>query len=373
MLYVDIPTQPELHDLVAARGDVMISLYLATTPDPTASEPSRIRLKQLRQEAMAKLEAAGVDKRTQWPIEEQIDDLVDDDAFWRFQATGLAVFVTPDSIRTYRLPTTLTETAQVSDRFHLKPLLRVVSTSQHAFVLALAENEVRVIELLGDAAAQEISVEDLPSDVASVARVSNVNRRSYAGRLGGSEGQKEYLRQYCRAVDAALRSMLAGRSEPLILAVTEPLLSIYRSVNSYPNLADGVIRTSPVRIPPHELGALARPIIDGIHAAGVRDFHDLYSRRLPQERATTTMEHAARAATFGAVDTLVVDIDSVIPGEVDDETGEITLAEHASATSYGVVDEIAGRVLATGGRVLAVRSSDIPDESALAAVLRFPI
>ncbi len=373
MLYVDIPTQAELNALISARGEALISIYLATTPETQHIDAARIRLKQLTNDAVAQLEQVGVAKRTIWPIEEQLHDLMDDDDFWRTQANSLAIFATPDSLRTHRLPNRLTETVQVADRFHLKPLLRAVSMPQHAFVLALAENEVRVIELLGDQPAQEIRVPGLPKDAASVAGTANVNSRSYSGRQGGGEGQKHHLRQYCRQIDAALRALLSGRSEPLILAATDPLLSIYRSINTHPHLADAAIETSPVRIPAHDLGAEARKIVDQLNAESVADFGRLYAERENEGRATTQVARTARAATFGAVDTLLVDMDSVVPGLVDEETGEITFDKEDSAVSYGVIDEIAGRVLANGGRVLAVRRADIPQEAELAAILRYAI
>jgi hypothetical protein len=43
------------------------------------------------------------------------------------------VLATPDSVRTFRLATAVTDTAEVSDRFHLKPLLRAVTFPQSAF------------------------------------------------------------------------------------------------------------------------------------------------------------------------------------------------------------------------------------------------
>jgi hypothetical protein len=43
------------------------------------------------------------------------------------------------------------------------------------------------------------------------------------------------------------------------------------------------------------------------------------------------------------------------------------------ASSYGVVDEIARRVLLAGGRVLAVRAPDVPGEGPVAAILRYAL
>jgi len=43
------------------------------------------------------------------------------------------------------------------------------------------------------------------------------------------------------------------------------------------------------------------------------------------------------------------------------------------ASDYGIVDELARRTFSAGGRVLAVRRPDIPDEASLAAILRYAI
>jgi len=373
MLYVDIPTQPELQKLVAARGESHVSFYLPTTPETQHIDAARTTLGNLLREAEGQLEAADTAKRTIWPISEQVNDLIDDDDFWQFQANSLAVFVTPEMIRTYRLPNHLVETAQVSDRFHLKPLIRAVSVPQHAFVLALAENEIRLIELFADMPAQEVRVPGMPKDAASAVGTANVNSRSASGRIQGSEGQNVRLRQFARKVDAALRPVLAGRTEPLILAATDPMLSIFRSVNTHPGLAAQAIEKSPVRISAGELAQEARPIMDELHAETLASVHQLFAVREKEGRATGDIAHAARAATFGAVDTLLVDIDEVVIGTVDEETGAVAFADTPGKESYGVVDEIAGRVLSTGGTVIGVRKDEIPGNGALAAVLRYAI
>jgi hypothetical protein len=373
MLYVDIPTPTDLTALAETRSDACVSLYVTTTPETQKIGASRTRLAQLLKEAEAQLEAAGLPKRRLWPVTEQVADLIDDDDVWERQARSLAVFVTPERIVTHRLPNHLPELVMVADRFHLKPLLRAVSVPQHGFVLALEENAVRVIETSADEAATEIRVPGLPDDAASATGTASVNSRSYSGRVGGGEGQKLRLAQFCRKVDESLRPLLSGRSEPLILAAAEPLLSIFRQVCSYPNLAERAIEGSPARQSPADLGAKARAIMDARHLDAIARLKDLYATRENEGRATTQIARAARAATFGAVDTLLVDIDVVIPGQVDDATGEITLADASTPGNYGVIDEIAARVLANGGRVLGVRRDDIPEGAELAAILRYAI
>jgi hypothetical protein len=80
---------------------------------------------------------------------------------------------------------------------------------------------------------------------------------------------------------------------------------------------------------------------------------------------------AARAATRGAIAKLLVDIDAIVPGTVDEDSGAVTFAAAASANSYGVVDTIAAIALMNGAEVFGVRRSDIPGGGSLAAILRY--
>ena len=116
----------------------------------------------------------------------------------------------------------------------------------------------------------------------------------------------------------------------------------------------------------------ARADLDGIYRDELTQWRTLFEARANQGRATTDIAQAARAATMGAVDSVLMDIDEVVPGRID-RRGGIVFAEQASASNYDLVDEIAARVIATGGRVIGVRKADIPRGESLAAILRYPV
>ena len=160
---------------------------------------------------------------------------------------------------------------------------------------------------------------------------------------------------------------------PLILAATEPLDSIFRSVNSCAQLAATTIAGNPERTPDAELAASAREILDDLYAQELRETRELFDVRFTQGRALLDIGDVARAATYGAVDTVLADIDESVPGWIDEESGAVTVSADTGADRYGVVDEIARRVWLAGGRVLAVRREDIPAKSSVAAILRYPI
>jgi hypothetical protein len=97
-LHIDIPTQAQVATLLDERAPVCVSIFLPTSPLPQDADAARIEFKNLSAEAVCQLDGRA-------DISEQLDDLEDDQDFWGHLATSLAVFATPDGVRTFRLPT----------------------------------------------------------------------------------------------------------------------------------------------------------------------------------------------------------------------------------------------------------------------------
>lgn len=373
MLYVDIPTLPEIRALIGQRRDACVSIYLSTTPQTQHVNASRIAFGNLSRAALEQLDAAGFDKRRRVLLEGEFAALREDEAFWRFQAHSLAVLATPDTIRTFRLATAITDTVEVSDRFLLKPLLRAIAFTQTAFVLALSANAVRLLEVYPDLPPAPVRVPELPKSASDAVGRASLNDLTQGTRIANAEGKTTLLSQYARQVDAALREVLSGREMPLILAATEPLGSMFRRINAYPALLDEGISESPDRMSDSELARAARPVLDSHYASEVVAAKALFHTRLGQKRATSDIGEAARAATLGAIELLLVDIDQVLPGVVDDTDGKVSLVSTPGTGSYDVIDEIAGRAILTGAKFLGVREADLPGGTPLAAILRYPL
>ena len=200
MLYVDSVTSEDLRTPRTVRSDACLSIYLPTTPITADIDQSRIELGNFAKQATSDLEQRDPDKRRSALIIEELDDLAVDDAFWRVQAQTLAIFATPDFIRTFRLANRLPARLVTADRFHLKPPLRAVTFPHDGFVLALSENDARLIEVFPDMPAQRVHVPDLPKSAAQAVGVSSINNRMSMRRVMGGEGQKVRLTQYARIV-----------------------------------------------------------------------------------------------------------------------------------------------------------------------------
>jgi release factor family 11 len=371
-VHTDIPTRDDLEHLLSVRGAACVSIYLPTAPEAGGAR-DRLEFKSLAGEALEQLTAASAERDTIDDLREVLDDLADDEEFWARQAHSLAVFATPAGARTFQVANRLSPTVEVSDRFHVKPLLRSATFPQAAFVLALSQNGARLVEVSPDAPPADVRVPGMPSDAASAVGKASIADRSPDRRVQGSEGQKLRLRQYARRVEEALRPTLAGLDLPLIVAGSEPLASIFSSVSTYPHLARPVIPGNPDTKSDGELAEESRRVLDELYADELDELRTVYEQRVPQGRASDDLAAIARAATFGAVDTAFVDIDETVPGFVAETDGALTLEDTDDAVNYGVVDEIARRVLLARGRVLAVRREDIPGEGPAAAILRYPV
>jgi hypothetical protein len=248
-----------------------------------------------------------------------------------------------------------------------------VTFPQTAFVLALAEGSVRLLEVTPDLPTFEVRVPDLPSDAADAVDKASIADRSPARRLQGDEGRKTLVLSYARAVDRALRAVLGGRDIPLILAASEPIDAIFRSVNSYPHLAERSLPGSPEASTDAELGEAAREILDGLYASQLRELTDRFEQRSAGGRTAIEINDLGRAATFGAVDTLFVDIDAQLSGTIDEESGVVSLDDTGRTGDYGVIDELCRRVILAGGTVIAARAVDVPGGGPAAAILRYPV
>ena len=283
--------------------------------------------------------------------------LAEDDDAWTEMADSLVVFVTPAGIQTYRLPNNLGEVVEVSDRFHVKPLLRTATFPQAAFVLALAAGSVRLLHLSADGPPEEVNVADLPRD---------------AWDSSGNHVFKEREGRYIRLVERALRPVLNGQSLPLILAATEGVAATFRTVNTYPHLAAERSAGNPETSSDADLAAAARMILDEIYADEVKATKELFDLRRSQG---ARRDRRLRGRPLGDLRRgrhplrrhrrIAVRVDRRQPPARSTSTAE------DDATNYGVIDEIARRVYLAGGRVLAVRAGEVPGDGPTAAILRY--
>jgi hypothetical protein len=302
-------------------------------------------------------------------ISNSVQSLERDRDFWSTQARTIAVFISPGFVRTFRLRNELPAHTAVGDRFDIGPLLRATTFGHSGYVLALTEGDVRLVFLGPDASSEDVELPTLPKDVAEKLDTTVTSGRFDRLRAQGTLGPKVEQRSYASAVQDAVLEMIDGSGLPLVLSAASDLEPAYRAVNKYAGLLELGIEANPTSLSSQELETRGRAILEQHSESELALWRENFGTLRSQGLASSQLSDIARAATAGLIDTLLFDLASTDEGSID-RWGAITPADEPGPTTYGLVDEIAVRVLTTGGTVKAVRRSDLPDDTQAAATFR---
>jgi hypothetical protein len=308
--------------------------------------------------------------------------LLDDRLFWQYQSDGLVLFSRPGWWRSFRVPLDLPELAVVDDRFHVTPLLPLLAGDGHFFVLALSQNQIRLLEGTRDRM-EEVDLPGVPRGIRDALQGEEVQKQLqlYVADRGGagaggiyhghghpSEAQAERILRYFRKVDRGLREVLAGEHAPMVLAAVEHLSSIYRQANTYPQLIDEVLPGSPEGLSPHKLHASAWPIVEPLFLRAQREAAVRYSRLAGTGLTSQDPEDIVRAAENGRVETLFV---SQHPAGPSAAAGDVSVSDEDSRLR-DVLELATVTALSRGGTVYVVPAGEVPGGGSAAAVFRYP-
>ncbi len=388
---MDILTRTELEQLMRKEQQQCVSIYMPTHRTGTEAQQDPIRLKNLIREAEKRLAARGVSTSDVQKMVAPASQLLQDFHFWQHQSDGLAIFLSSDKVRRYRLPLNFEELVAVEDHFHIKPLLPLFTGDGKFYILALSQNEVRLL----NGTRYSVSEVDIGQIGGSLAEaIPSVNHQmslqshtsgspdgmseggsvTFHGQGGDSgESAKNELLRYFRLVADGLTEFVQGDHAPLVLAGVEYLLPIYKEANTYPNLIDAVIKGNPELLHMDELHQSAwdilGPFFQAAQAEAVAHYQQLDGQA--SERAADTLEKIVPAAYGGRVEILFVAADVQQLGVFNPVTNEIEFHDPIKPGDESLLDLAAVQTYLNGGVVYTMAPEKVPGGKSAAAVLRY--
>jgi hypothetical protein len=178
------------------------------------------------------------------------------------------------------------------------------------------------------------------------------------------------MERFFRAVDRAITEAHSKPSAlPLILAALPEYHSHFRQVSHNPYLLDEGIPINADAVTPDALRAEAWRLMEPRYHARLQQLVDMYHAAHARGLATDDLTHALEFATDGRVGTLLVEADRRIPGHVDGRMPRYADADEAAAGD--ILDDLAERVLKTGGQAIVAPRGSMPSGTGLAAVFRY--
>ena len=384
---MDSLERQDLRELISQAGGPFVSIYQPTHRAGADIQQDPIRLKNLIREAAEKLKTAGMRAPAAKKMLKPASDLLNDGSFWRHQEGGLALFVSPEFFRSYRLPIAVPELAVVTGRFHLKPLLPLFSGDGKFYILALSQNQIRFLEgsryrvneldlqnvptSLAEALKYDVFQKDLQFRTRMPATAQGKGTAIYYGSGAGGEDSKNEILRYFQQVDRGIGELLRGEKTPLVLAGVEYLFPIYKEASTHPFLAEEGILGNPEGLRDEELHEKALKVLDPFFRKQKEEAADRFRQAVGTGKASGDLREIVPAAYEGRVDSLFVTVGLQRWGRFDPAAHAVELHPDFVEGDEDLLDFAAVHTFVNGGAVYASGPDQMPDKNPLAALFRY--
>lgn len=390
---MDILTVQDLQELINKESNLFISIYLPTFRSGVDIRQNYIRFKQLLREAEAELYNMEMTKSEVEEFLEAAKILITDNKFWQNQGDGLALFIHSDGMDYYRLPIEFDEIMEISNKIYIKPLIPLFTGNGQFNILALSKNQVRLFRCSRQTV-KEIELKDAPDSMHDMqvddevdspredlalrsSRNVGKNQLTYNNISQAQSNEDDYerneLTRYFRAIDESLMNMHKRDVVPLVLAGVEYLIPIYREKSKYPYIVEDFIRGNPELLNGKELHNKAWKIVEPLFNKDRKLAEEKYKQYQGQKNKlyTNSLSRIISAAYNGQVDALFFEDGIQKWGKYNVDNHKVQLHDQAKDGDQDLIEYASLLTLSRGGKVYSVASDEVPDNSELAAVLRF--
>ena len=380
---MELLSRAELKTLIEEPEGLCVSIFLPTHQAGAQTQQDPIRLKNLLREAEEQLLA----KEFRTPEAEELLgpawELLDDSVFWRHQSDGLAIFLSAGVFRYYRLPLNFEDLVVVADRYYLKPLLPLLTGDGQFYVLALSQNEVRLLRATRHSVS-EVELEDVPENLADTLRYDDQQKQLqfHTGTAGGRGGRaaifhghepdddpKDDILRYFRQIDRGVQELLKGSQAPLVLVGVDYLLPIYREVSRYPHTIDEGVTGNPESLRPEELHERAWDAVRPRFSEAQQNAAARYRQLAGTGQTSRDVREIVAAAYYGRVETLFAASGTQQWGVFDPDTGDVDLYEGPEGGD--LLEFAAIQTVLHHGTVYVTNLENMPDDADAVSVFRY--
>lgn len=387
-------TMNELEELSATRGDSCVSIYLPTHRGghETINLQDARLLKTLLQDIKKRLQERGFNEDEAMDYLKPAANLIDDTGFWRRQLDGLALFISDDYFRYYRLPFTFEQFSLLTNSFYLKPLAPAFVDEDFHYILAISLQNLRLFEA-NRFFITELKLQELfPKGVDEILNYYDFERslqvRAQYGRArAGGEGQQyygggssrdntPYIKEYFKHIDNGLKRIMTSNPPPMIIAGVEELHPTYKEANTAASIMDEGIFGNADLMKQQELHEKGKQIMEPYYQRQRERRKEKYQRLAGTGKTSYNIEEIARAAFNGRVEALFTTRNSNVWGKVFGENGhpEFEIHERFEKGDNCLIDQSVVKTILNGGETYIVDEEHLPEISTnakVAAVFRY--
>lgn len=390
---MDTLLKNELKALMEKSTGPCVSIYLPTDRTGMETEQDQLRLRNQLREVEKRLQASGLRSTAIQEMLEPFQKLLTNSEFWGHQSDELAFFCSPEVFCSYRLPLGFEDVVVVANHFHLKPLLPFFTGDGRFYVLALSQNEIRLLQGMRYSMSEVELPEKVPESLAEALKYDDPQNETqfhsgtssapakkgerqrqaaiFHGHGVGIDESKDNILRYFRQIDRGLQELLRGEQAPLVLAGVEYLFPIYREANTYAHLLDQGIAGNPDKLSAGVLHELAWAVVRPYFQKAQQDAAEQYSLYSNTDRTSNDVGEILPEASYGRVGLLFVALDWQEWGTFDPAANMVHLHREEMSGDEDLLSLAAIQTILHGGTVYAVGSGKVPGGGPIAAVYRY--
>jgi len=371
-----------LKDLIQCQESPCISIYMSTKAVHKGEfKKLEIEFKNLLQKVEEKLKANwGFKEREINKLLEPAFKLASDSNFWQQQKEGLAVFISSENFRTFKLSVDTYDSAHVSYNFNLKQLISEIHDSQEYYLLALSSNHNQLYRVNRNEI-EEFDLEELPQNIKEFLNLDDEAAEKYQsintagsssvfhGQGAAGDDDNEDLLHYLKEIDRVINSELKDKKSYLIVAADDSVFSLYKNINNYQALLDENLSGNAKQMNNKELREKSWEIIDSHIHDYLEDIKERYMEIRSSDKSSSELEEIVEAAHYGKVDTLVLNKLAEKAGVFVEDENEVKLMENTK--DYDLYNYAAVETIKNGGSVYSIEKNEMPEENDILAIYRY--
>lgn len=384
---MNIVTKEDIQFLISRQESPSVSLFMPTHRKGREIEQDPIRLKNLLRLAEDRMVERGTKSREAREILEPAYRLLNDSLYWKHQSDGLVIYAVNDFFRDFRVPAEMDELVVVTDRFHIKPVIPLISGDGRFYILAFSLKSVRL--LMGTRfSVGEIDISGLPTSLADLLDPDKYQKQLqfhtgtpargtkrdavFHGHGDAGPDEKELIHKFSQKLDKGIRDLLKEENAPLVLAGVDYIYPIFREASKYPHIVDDSIAGNQDDTPLEQLHEKAWPLVEPIFTSDQDSAWEKFQNLsgADSDLVSDNIEEIVRKACNGRVETLFVAYKLHCWGSYNTESGEVKLHEREQIGGQDLLDFSVVNVYSKKGTVYVVPKEKLNGRP-MAAVMRY--
>ena len=353
-----------LEKLASETNNPCVSISLNTHRTHPDNIQDTIELKKLLKEAAERV-TADFGKR---PVTDLLENIytIGHERDGNHNLDSLHIFLSNTTKEIIKSPWPIPQNVvHVSDRFFIKPLIKLFNRTENYLILLLSQSGVKLFNAVNDGILEEIKNDDFPFG-------KNLHQLTNQDQLSDGKQVDNMVREYLNVVDKAVVTVFNDTHLKCVVICTDENYNQLMQVADKPSIYQGHLRINYNDVANHSIAAQAWKIVNELQQQKRSDDIKEMQEAVGQGHVITDLSDIYRAVKEGRGDLLITHDDFHQAVKMTgDNSFELTDDIKQANVIADISSEIAWEVISKKGRAIFTDQEEIKSLGDMVLKLRY--